>query len=236
QSIAKHDYARMIAKMGKPVDRSEWGMTPPTVNAYYNATKNEIVFPAGILQFPFFDNDADDAINYGGIGAVIGHEMTHGFDDEGRQYDKDGNLKDWWTKDDADKFKKRVQVMIDEYNQYTVLNGLHVNGQLTQGENLADIGGLAIAYQAFKNTPEGKSDEKIDGLTPDQRFFMSFAQIWRVKNTDEIMRLRINLDPHSPETYRVNGPLSNTPAFYKAFGVKPGDKMYRDEKDMVKVW
>jgi len=236
RSIARHNYHRMIIKVDKPVDRSEWGMTPPTVNAYYNPTYNEIVFPAGILQFPFFDNNADDAVNYGGIGTVIGHEMTHGFDDQGRQYDKDGNLKDWWTKDDADKFKKKVQVMIDQYNQYTVLNGLHVNGQLTQGENLADIGGMSIAYEAFKNTPQGKSDQKIDGLTPDQRFFMSFAQIWRVKNTDEIMRMRINLDPHSPEMYRTNGPLSNSPAFYKAFGVKPGDKMYREEKDRVKVW
>ncbi len=236
QEISRHNYRRMMAKVGKPVDRTEWGMTPPTVNAYYNATYNEIVFPAGILQFPFFDNNADDAINYGGIGMVIGHEMTHGFDDEGRQYDKDGNLKDWWTKEDADKFKKKVQVMIDQYNKYTVLNGLHVNGQLTQGEDLADIGGLAIAYQAFKNTPEGKSDKKIDGLTPDQRFFMSFAEIWRVKNTDEVMRMRINLDPHAPEMYRVNGPASNMPAFYKAFNVKPGDKLYRDEKDMVKVW
>ena len=236
ESIAKHDYNEMIKKVNKPVDRTEWGMTPPTVNAYYNPTFNEIVFPAGILQFPFFDKDADDAINYGAIGAVIGHEMTHGFDDQGRQYDKDGNLKDWWTKEDADKFKKRVQVMIDQYNKYTVLNDLHVNGSLTQGENLADIGGLAIAYQAFKNTPQGKSDVKIDGYTPDQRFFLSFAQVWRIKNSDETMRMRINVDPHSPEHYRTDGPLSNTPAFYKAFGVKPGDKMYRDEKDMVKVW
>jgi putative endopeptidase len=236
QSIAKHDYNEELKKVNKSVDRSEWGMTPPTVNAYYNPTFNEIVFPAGILQFPFFDKDADDAINYGAIGAVIGHEMTHGFDDQGRQYDKDGNLKDWWTKDDADKFKKKVQVMIDQYNKFTVLKDLHVNGSLTQGENLADIGGLAIAYQAFKNTPEGKSDTKIDGFTPDQRFFLSFAQVWRIKNSDETMRMRINVDPHSPEMYRVNGPLSNTPAFYKAFDVKPGDKMYRDEKDMVKVW
>ncbi|HVV55483.1 MAG TPA: M13 family metallopeptidase [Mucilaginibacter sp.] len=236
RSIEMHNYRRMMKKVNKPVDKSEWGMTPPTVNAYYNPLYNEIVFPAGILQFPFFDKDADDAINYGGIGAVIGHEMTHGFDDEGRQYDKDGNLKDWWTKEDAEKFKKRVQVMIDQYNKYTVLNDLHVNGELTQGENLADIGGLSIAYQAFKNTPEGRSDKKINGFTPDQRFFLSFAQIWRVKNTDAILRLRINLDPHSPEIYRVNGPLSNMPAFYKAFDVKPGDKMYRDEKDMVKVW
>jgi putative endopeptidase len=236
ESIEKHNYKEMIKKVNKPVDRTEWGMTPPTVNAYYNPTFNEIVFPAGILQFPFFDKDADDAINYGAIGAVIGHEMTHGFDDQGRQYDKVGNLKDWWTKEDAEKFKKKVQVMIDQYNKYTVLNGLHVNGSLTQGENLADIGGLAIAYQAFKNTPEGKGDTKIDGFTPDQRFFLSFAQVWRVKNSDETMRMRINVDPHSPEMYRVDGPLSNTPAFYKAFNIKPGDKMYRDEKDMVKVW
>lgn len=236
ESIAKHNYNEMIKKVNKPVDRSEWGMTPPTVNAYYNPTFNEIVFPAGILQFPFFDKDADDAINYGAIGAVIGHEMTHGFDDQGRQYDKEGNLKDWWTKEDAEKFKKKVQVMIDQYNKFTVLNDVHVNGSLTQGENLADIGGLAIAYQAFKNTPQGKSDTKIDGYTPDQRFFLSFAQVWRIKNSDETMRMRINVDPHSPEMYRVDGPLSNMPAFYKAFDIKPGDKMYRDEKDMVKVW
>jgi putative endopeptidase len=236
QSIAKHEYKKMIDKAGKPVDKTEWGMTPPTVNAYYNPTFNEIVFPAGILSFPFFDKDADDAINYGAIGAVIGHEMTHGFDDQGRQYDKDGNLKDWWTKDDAEKFKQKVQIMIDQYNGYTVLNNVHVNGSLTQGENLADIGGLAIAYQAFKNTPQGKSNEKIDGFTPDQRFFLSFAQVWRIKNNDETLRLRINVDPHSPEMFRVNGPLSNTPAFYKAFNIKPGDKMYREEKDRVKVW
>ncbi len=235
QSVAIHNYKRSISKVNQPVDRSEWGMTPPTVNAYYNATFNEIVFPAGILQYPFFDKDADDAINYGAIGAVIGHEMTHGFDDQGRQYDKDGNLKDWWTEEDADKFKKRVQVMIDQYNQYTLL-GLHVNGSLTQGENLADIGGITIAYQAFKNTPEGKSDTRIDGFTPDQRFFLSFAQVWRVKNSDETMRVRLNTDPHSPEVFRVDGPVSNIEAFYKAFNIKPGDKMYRAEKDRVKVW
>ncbi|HTE02398.1 MAG TPA: M13 family metallopeptidase [Mucilaginibacter sp.] len=236
ESVSKHNYKVMIQKVNKPVDKTEWGMTPPTVNAYYNPTFNEVVFPAGILEFPFFDKDADDAINYGAIGAVIGHEMTHGFDDQGRQYDKDGNLKDWWTKEDAGKFKKRVQVMIDQYDKYTVLNNLHVNGKLTQGENLADIGGLAIAYQAFKNTPQGKGDTKIDGFTPDQRFFLSFAQVWRVKTSDETMRMRINVDPHSPEIYRVNGPLSNMPAFYKAFNIKPGDKMYRADADLVKVW
>jgi putative endopeptidase len=236
QSIGKHNYKEEMDKVGKPVDKTRWGMTPPTVNAYYNPGFNEIVFPAGILQFPFFDKDADDAINYGAIGAVIGHEMTHGFDDQGRQYDKDGNLKDWWTKEDASKFKSKAQIMINQYNGFTVLNNLHVNGSLTQGENLADIGGVSIAYQAFKNTAEGKSDKKIDGFTPDQRFFLSYAQVWRVKSTDESMRMRISVDPHSPEMYRVNGPLSNIPAFYNAFGIKPGDKMYRDEKDRVKVW
>ncbi|MGN6180336.1 MAG: M13 family metallopeptidase [Mucilaginibacter sp.] len=236
QSIARHNYKDMIRREGKPVDRAEWGMTPPTVNAQYNPLMNDITFPAGILQFPFFDKNADDAINYGGIGAVIGHEMTHGFDDQGSQYDKDGNLKNWWTPQDREKFKKRVQVMINQYNQYTVLNGLHVNGELTQGENLADIGGLAIAYEAFKSTPEGKSNTKIDGFTPDQRFFLSFAQIWRVKDRDERLRMRISIDPHSPEMYRVNGPLSNMPAFYKAFNVQPTSKLYRPDSAMVKVW
>jgi putative endopeptidase len=237
QSVSRHNYKEMIHKMGKPVDRTEWGMTPPTVNAYYNPAFNEIVFPAGILQFPFFDKDADDAINYGAIGAVIGHEMTHGFDDQGSQYDKDGNLKDWWTPEDKSKFKAKVQVVVDQYNKYVVLKDLHVNGALTQGENLADIGGLAIAYQAFKNTPQGKADTgKIDGFTPDQRFFLSFGQVWRIKDRDETMRMRISSDPHSPEMYRVNGPLSNMPAFYKAFNVKPGDKLYRPENERVNVW
>ncbi|HEY8928852.1 MAG TPA: M13 family metallopeptidase [Mucilaginibacter sp.] len=236
QAIAKHDYNENIKKVNKPVDRSEWSMTPPTVDAYYNPTFNEIVFPAGILQYPFFDKDADDAINYGAIGLVIGHELTHGFDDQGRQYDKDGNLKDWWTKDDAAKFKAKVQVVIDQYSKYTVLNNVHLNGSLTQGENLADCGGLAIAYQAFKNTPEGKSDTKIDGFTPDQRFFLSCAQVWRAKRSDEMTRMLVNVDPHSPPMYRVIGPVSNMPEFYKAFGVKTGDKMYREEKDRVKVW
>lgn len=236
ESIARHDYKEMVAKIGKPVDKAEWEMTTPTVNAYYNPNMNEIVFPAGILQFPFFGFAADDAINYGAIGAVIGHEMTHGFDDQGRQYDKDGNLKDWWTSRDASLFKERAQKVVDQYNNFTVLNNLKVNGALTLGENLADIGGLAIAYQAFKLTPQGKGNQKIDGFTPDQRFFLSFAQVWRIKNRDETMRLRISSDPHSPEMYRVNGPLSNMPEFYKAFDVKPGDKMFRPEAERVKVW
>lgn len=236
QSIAKHEYNEELKKVNKPVDRTEWVMTPSTVDAYNDPYNNEIVFPAGILQFPFFDKDADDAINYGAIGVVIGHEMTHSFDDQGRQYDKDGNLKDWWTHEDAAKFKQRVAVLIHQYSQYTVLNGLHVNGVLTQGENLADNGGMAIAYEAFKRTPEGKSDKKIDGFTPDQRFFLSLAQVWRTKKSDEAMRMSINTNPHSPPEYRTNGPMSNMPSFYKAFNVKPGNKMYRPDSARVKVW
>jgi len=236
QSVAKHNYKEMINKIGKPVDKKEWLMTPPTVNAYYNPPFNEIVFPAGILQFPFFDFNADDAINYGAIGAVIGHEMTHGFDDQGRQYDKDGNLHDWWTKQDAEKFDARAKVVSDQYSKYSVLDNLKVNGQLTMGENIADIGGVAIAYEAFKLTDQGKSSEKIDGFTPDQRFFLSYAQVWRIKNRDERLRMRISADPHSPEEFRVNGPLSNMPEFYKAFNVKAGDKMYRSENQRVKIW
>jgi putative endopeptidase len=236
QSIAKHDYFVMINKVNKPVDRTEWFMTPSTVDAYNDPNNNEIVFPAGILQFPFFDKDADDAINYGAIGVVIGHEMTHGFDDQGRQYDKDGNLKDWWTPEDAVKFKQRVQVLINQYNGYTVLNDLHVNGALTQGENLADNGGMQIAYEAFKRTPEGHSDTKIDGFTPDQRFFLSLAQVWRMKISDAATRMSISTNPHSPPMYRTNGPMSNMTSFYKAFNVKPGNKMYRPDTARVKVW
>lgn len=236
QVIAKHDYKRMIGKLGKPVDKTEWQMTPPTVNAYYNPSFNEIVFPAGILQFPFFDFDADDAVNYGAIGAVIGHEMTHGFDDQGRQYDKDGNLNDWWTAADATKFKEKANKVINQYNSYLVFKGLKVNGSLTQGENLADIGGLAIAYEAFKNTKQGQSNENVDGFTPDQRFFLSFAQVWRIKTRDETMRLRVSTDPHSPEIFRVNGTVVNMPAFYKAFNVKEGDKLFVKGENRVKIW
>lgn len=236
RSAARHEYKENSSKLGKPVDQTEWFMTPPTVNAYYNPPFNEIVFPAGILQFPFFDNNADDAINYGAIGAVIGHEMTHGFDDQGRQYDKKGNLHDWWTKEDAEKFKAKAQKVVEQYDQYTVLDSLHVNGELTLGENIADIGGLAIAYEAFKRTEQGKGNKLIDGLTPDQRFFLSFAQVWRIKNRDERLRMRISADPHSPEMFRVNGPLSNMSEFYKAFDVKQGDKMYKPENERIKIW
>jgi len=236
QSAARHSYKEMVDKMGKPVDKTEWLMTPPTVNAYYNPPYNEIVFPAGILQFPFFDFNADDAINYGAIGAVIGHEMTHGFDDQGRQYDKDGNLNDWWTAADAKQFNVKTKKVVDLYNGFKLLDSQHVNGELTLGENLADIGGLSIAYDAFKLTPQGKSKDKIDGFTPDQRFFLGFAQVWRIKTRDETMRLRLKTDPHSPEEFRVNGPLYNMEAFYQAFNIQPDAKRYIAPANRVGVW
>lgn len=236
QSAKKHAYNEMINKLDKEVDKTEWFMTPPTVNAYYNPTYNEIVFPAGILQFPFFSFNADDAINYGAIGAVIGHEMTHGFDDMGRQYDAAGNLKDWWTKGDAAKFKARADKVVAFYNNFTVLDNQHVNGELTLGENLADLGGLNIAYDAFKLSQKGKGDEKIDGFTPDQRFFLSFAQVWRMKNRDESMLVRIKTDPHSPEMFRVNGSVYNMDAFYKAFNIPTGAKMYIAPEKRLGVW
>lgn len=236
QRIGKWQYDYNINKLGKPVDRTEWGMTPPTVNAYYNPSFNEIVFPAGILQPPFYFQHGDDAVNYGGIGYVIGHEMTHGFDDQGSQYDKDGNLKNWWTKTDREKFEKIANEVVKQYDNYVVLDSVHVNGKLTEGENLADIGGLAIAYAAFKKTPEGQKDTLIDGFTPDQRFFLSCAQVWRIKNRPQRLLWRINNDPHSPEMFRVNGPTSNMTSFYQAFNVKPGDKMYRPDSIRVKIW
>jgi putative endopeptidase len=235
-SVRQHAHNEQMKKVDQPVDRTEWGMSAPTVNAYYNPSNNEIVFPAGILQFPFFNANADDAINYGGIGMVIGHEMTHGFDDQGSQYDEKGNLRNWWTKEDNEKFKSRTGVVVKQYNGYTVLDGQHVNGELTLGENIADIGGLAIAYDAFKMTAQSKDSTKIDGFTPNQRFFLGFAQVWRLKNTDEIMRTRITTDPHSPEMYRINGPLSNFEPFYEAFNVKEGDKMYLKPEDRAKIW
>ncbi len=229
-------YQENINRLGKPVNKTEWQMTPPTVNAYYSPQKNEIVFPAAILRFPFFDFEADDAINYGGIGAVIGHEMTHGFDDQGRQYDADGNLEDWWTKSDADEFKKRADEVVKQYDGYTVLDTIHVNGKLTLGENLADLGGLSIAYEAFKNTKQGKSGGKIDGFTPDQRFFLNWAQVWRSNILPEAAAQRIITDNHSPAMYRANGPLINMDAFYKAFDVKQGDKMYKAPELRTRIW
>ncbi len=232
----QNDFNYAIAKVGKVVDRTEWGTTPPTVTAYNNPPLNEIVFPAGILQPPYFDLNADDALNYGGIGMVIGHEITHSFDDQGAQYDKVGNVRNWWKDDDFKKFKAKTQQVIEQYNQFTVLDSLHVKGALTVGENTADIAGIAIAFDAFKLTQQGKSDVKIDGFTPEQRFFISIARIWRVKTKDAFMRMYVNTNPHSPAQWRVNGPLMNFTPFYKAFNVQPGDKMYKSEKDRITVW
>ncbi|MFY9925351.1 MAG: M13 family metallopeptidase [Opitutaceae bacterium] len=225
-----------LAKIGKPVDRTLWGMSPPTVNAYYNPSMNEIVFAAGILQPPFFDRSADDAVNYGGIGAVIGHEMTHGFDDEGRQFDKQGNLSDWWTPESAKRFKERADGIVKQFSAYVALDGLHVNGELTQGENIADLGGVKIAYAAFMKTLAGGPGEKVDGFTPQQRFFLSFASIWRVNQRPEALRLEVNTDPHSPARLRVNGPLSNLDEFAAAFGVPEGAPMRRPAADRVEIW
>lgn len=236
QQARRHAWNKALKKVEKEVDKTEWVMTPPTVNAYANPTYNEIVFPAGILQFPFFDKDADDAINYGGIGMVIGHELTHLFDDQGRQYDAEGNLRDWWQKSDADQFTKKANQVVEQYDKYTVLDNMNLNGRLTLGENLADLGGLAIAYDAFKLTEQGKSNEKIDGFTPDQRFFLSFAQIWRIKLRDEAQRMYVKVDPHSPAKFRVNGPLTNFAPFYRAFEVKPGQRMYKPEVNQTRVW
>ena len=235
-SAATAAYQFQLNKLGKRVDKSEWYTTTPTVTAYNNPTANEIVFPAGILQPPYFDNNADDALNYGGIGMVIGHEITHTFDDQGAQYDKYGNLKNWWTKEDYAQFKARIQQVTDEYSTFTVLGDVHVNGALTVGENTADIAGIAVAYDAFKMTEEGKGNTKIDGFTPDQRFFISLAKIWRVKMKDEYLRLWINNNPHSPPNWRVNGPLMNTTPFYNAFKVKEGDKMFLPQKDRITIW
>ncbi|RYU82176.1 M13 family metallopeptidase [Hymenobacter persicinus] len=223
-------------KLGQPIDRNEWGMTPPTVNAYYNPPMNEIVFPAGILQPPFYDPKADDAVNYGAIGAVIGHEMTHGFDDEGRQYDAQGNLRDWWTKEDAENFTKRADVVGQQFDAFTPFDSVHVNGKLTMGENLADLGGLNIAYTALQKTLAGKPKTKIDGFTPEQRFFLSYAQVWRTNQRPEAMRQQMLTDPHSPAQYRTNGPLQNMPQFYEAFGCKEDAKMVRKQEARAKIW
>ncbi|MGI8498047.1 MAG: M13 family metallopeptidase [Gemmatimonadaceae bacterium] len=233
---AEFETARQLAKIDKPVDRAEWGMSPPTVNAYYNATMNEIVFPAGILQPPYFDPLADDAVNYGAIGAVIGHEMTHGFDDQGRQFDAAGNLRDWWTASDATTYTQRATLVSNQYDDYVAVDSLHVNGKLTLGENIADLGGLKIAYAAFQKAMAGKPRQTVGGFTPEQRFFLSFAQSWRAKWRPELLRLVTQTDPHSPNNWRVNGPLSNMPEFFQAFGCKLGDRMVRPEALRAQIW
>jgi len=229
-------YKRNINKLGKPIDREEWGMTPQTVNAYYSSSMNEIVFPASILQPPFFDMRADDAANYGAIGAVIGHEISHGFDDKGSQSDGDGNLRDWWTKEDRAKFQAKADMLTKQYDGYSPLPGYNVNGALTLGENIGDNSGIAIAYKAYKLSLGGKSAPVIDGLTGDQRFFMGFGQVWRSKYREAQQIVQIKTDPHSPGQFRANGTMMNQAGFYEAFGVKEGDKMYLAPKDRVTIW
>ena len=233
---AQFDYNRDLAKLGGPVDRTEWGMTPQTVNAYYNPSMNEIVFPAAILQPPFFNVAADDAVNYGAIGAVIGHEMSHGFDDQGRKSDGEGNLRDWWTADDAREFKARAAKLIVQYAAFSPLPGTNLNGELTLGENIGDLSGLAVAYHAYRTSLRGQEAPVIDGFTGDQRFFIGFAQIWRSKQRDEVTRQYMLVDPHSPPQFRAFGVLRNFDAFYSAFNVKAGDGMYLPPDQRVKIW
>ena len=233
----RFEFNRNLQKIGKPVDHAEWRMTPPTVNASYSPNMNDITFPAGILQPPFYDPKADDAFNYGGMGAVIGHEMTHGFDDQGRKFDAAGNLTDWWKPDDAKNYNSRAAMVEKQFSGYTAIDTLHVNGKLTLGENIADLGGLKIAYAAFEKTLEGKPrPKKIDGLTPEQRFFLAWAQIWRVNVRPETVRLRLNTDSHAPGRFRVIGPLSNMKEFLDAFDVTDGSPMARPPEERARIW
>ena len=238
-AAAKFNHAYEMAKIGKPVDRSEWGMSPQTVNAYYNPLMNEIVFPAAILQPPFFDLKADPALNYGGIGAVIGHEMLHGYDDQGSQFDATGNFNNWWTKADRDGFESRTAKLVKQFDDYVAIDGLHVKGQLTLGENIADLGGLNVAWDAYQKAlaDAGKSgDDKIDGYTENQRFFMNWATVWRRAFTPDELKVRLNTDPHAPANFRAIGAPSNMPAFATAFGCKAGDPMVRAEDQRVVIW
>ena len=232
----KVEYDRMLAKLGKPVDRDEWHMLPQTVNAYFNPTLNEIVFPAAILRPPFFNPKADDAVNYGGIGAVIGHEMGHGFDDQGSKYNGDGLLQNWWTKKDLAAFKKRTALLISQFSAFEPLPGEFVNGELTQGENIGDLGGLSVAHRAYELSIEGTKAPVIKGFTGEQRFFLGWGQVWRSAMRDKAMSVRLATDPHSPAEYRVNGVVRNMPEFYKAFSVKKGDKLHLVDKKRVAIW
>ena len=233
---AAFEYQDMIGRLGKPVDRTEWGMTPQTVNAYYNSVNNEIVFPAAILQPPFFDLNADDAVNYGAIGAVIGHEISHGFDDQGRKSDGAGNLRDWWTAQDAAAFEQRANMLVEQYSAFEPIPGARVNGRLTLGENIGDVSGVAIAYRAYKKSLEGRPARVIDGFTGDQRFFLGYAQVWRTMAREQTLRQNLLTDTHSPGMYRTNGVLANIPAFYEAFNVRQGDRMYLPAERRVKIW
>ncbi len=234
--VNEFEFKDMLDKIGKPIDRGDWGMLPQTVNAYYSPTLNEIVFPAAIMQPPFFDGAADDAVNYGSIGAVIGHELTHGFDDQGAKYGADGNLKSWWTEEDKKMFEAKTKVLVEQFNGYFVSDSLHVNGELTLGENIADLGGLTIAYEAYQMRLQKFPGKIINGFTPEQRFFLGFAQIWKNNARPEAMRQLILTDPHSPGEFRVFGPLSNMPQFYAAFGVKEGNKMFRTPETRANIW
>ncbi|SMC78563.1 M13 family metallopeptidase [Pedobacter africanus] len=236
QRADEFEYNRTINKLGKPVDRTEWGMTPQTVNAYYNPTMNEIVFPAAILQPPFFDMNADDAVNYGGIGAVIGHEVGHGFDDQGSTFDGDGVMRNWWTKKDNEEFKKRTGALVAQYGAFQVFPDLKVNGNFTLGENIGDLGGLSIALKAYKASLNGKPAPVMDGFTGEQRVFIGWGQVWLEKSTDEALRNQIATDPHSPARFRVNGIVRNIPEFYTAFKVKPTDSLYLAPEKRVKIW
>lgn len=234
--ISSYEHWRGINKLGKPIDRTEWGMTPQEVNAYYNSTKNEIVFPAGILQPPFFDLNADPAVNYGGIGAVIGHEIGHGFDDQGSKSDGTGLLRDWWSEEDLKRFKTRTDALVAQYDAYEPLPGEFVNGRLTLGENIGDLGGLGIAYEAYKLSLNGKEAPVIDGFTGDQRFFMAWAQVWRRLYRDATLSYRLKIDPHSPSEQRTNGIVRNLDAWYDAFDVKEGDALYLPPEKRVSIW
>jgi putative endopeptidase len=233
---AQVEHQRMLDKLGKPVDRTEWGMTPQTVNAYYNPGMNEIVFPAAILQPPFFDPEADDAVNYGGIGAVIGHEISHGFDDQGSRYDGDGNLRNWWTDSDRAAFEKLANQLVAQYAGYEALPGKTLNGRLTLGENIADLSGMAIAYKAYRISLGESGGSSIDGFNPSQRFFIGWAQIWRRKYRDAELVRRLVVDPHSPSHFRSNGPVTNLDAFYEAFDVKPGDRLFKPKAERIQIW
>ncbi|MDN5199833.1 M13 family metallopeptidase [Fulvivirgaceae bacterium BMA10] len=236
-NATKFGFDYQISKLGKPVNKKEWQMTPQTVNAYYNPLNNEIVFPAAILQPPFYDYKADEALNYGGIGAVIGHEISHGFDDQGSRFDADGNLRNWWSEEDLTKFKGKTTLLAEQYSGYEALDSVFVNGEFTLGENIGDLGGISVAYDGLqRHLKENGRPENIDGLTPEQRFFMSWGTIWRIKYRDETLRTQINTDPHSPGMFRANGPISNMEEFYQAFNVQPGDGMYRADSVRVKIW
>ena len=236
-NLKKWRYNYMFNKIGQPVDRSEWGMSPQTVNAYFSPSNNEIVFPAAILQYPFYDFRADAAVNFGGMGAVIGHEISHSFDDSGALYDGDGNLKNWWTEEDEQKFKAAGEALAEQYSKYEPVEGVFVNGKFTLGENIGDLGGVSVAFDALKMylNDHGNLGE-IDGFTQEQRFFISWATIWRTKATDESLKNQVNTDSHSPGYYRAFGPIINVDGFFEAFDIKPGDKMYKAPADRIRIW